>query len=292
MKTITHFILVLGFIITLIQCKSDKTNVSDTDELAVSDNDSEIMFLLPSPDEIINEIFMENMKPDPSFVNPVENSVKYIDTRYQAIVLGVYIADFAYLSYTDETHIEIEYLKVIRDLSEKINLFGLIDESVLNRIQANIINGDSLQSISQELYYKLSDLLENTNRNNIFALITTGAIVESLYLASMNINNISDFENMVTRIFEQKYVFDNFYNFTMQYSSDVYVKSILGELNELKLMFEQLQATNVETKVSRGEGNQLKIEGGTQFIINDEAFKNFKKSITQVRKSIVTYYEK
>ncbi|OFX83815.1 MAG: hypothetical protein A2W99_02995 [Bacteroidetes bacterium GWF2_33_16] len=293
MKTHFLFILAFSFLIGFSQCKSDKPDTSESSqELLVSDSLSNIVFLLPSPDEILNEIFFEEVELNPAFISPITNSEKYLDTRYQALNLGVYIADFAYLSFTDNKNKEIEYLKVIRDLSEKVNLYGLMDENLLNRIQANLTNNDTLQTISQEMYYNLSDMLENTNRSNIFTLISTGTIVEALYLASMNVTNYKEFEEVIKRMFEQKFVFENFYEFAMQYSTDEYVKSILSHLDQLKQMFEDLQKSKTETKVTKTEGNNFRIEGGIEFIVNEQVFQNFKINIIKIREEIINVSNK
>lgn len=287
MKKNIIIILALFTIFSTTQCKLDKPGEKMVSETIEFDPDSEILFLIPSPDEIFNEIFDNEIRLNPAYVNPLENSTKYIDTRYQAMVLGVYIADFTYLSFTDDKNLEIEYLKVIRELAEKVNLFGLIDEKTLERIQSNIMNNDSLQSISQELYIRLSDILKNTERNNIFTLVTTGIIVESLYLASMNITDPEKFEQHAQRLFEQKYVFENFYEFAMQYSTDDYVKDILFELNELKSAFEFIQQTTTETTITRDKQNNIKITGGTDFVVTQESFQNFKNAISQIRERII-----
>lgn len=288
MKTNTFFILVFTLLTLFTQCKPDKTESKDIgSEIMISDSIGNTVFLLPSPDEILNEIFFEKIELNPSYVNPIEKSSSYIDTRYQALNLGVFIADFAYLSFTDNKQKEIEYLKVIKELSEKVNLYGLMDEKLLNRIQANLTNNDTLQNISQEMYYSLSDNLENTNRSNIFTLISTGTIVEALYLASMNVTSYKEFEDVIKRMFEQKFVFENFYEFAIQYSTDEYVKSILGQLDQLKMMFENLQKNETATKITKTEGNNFRIEGGIEFVINEKVFQNFKINITKIREEIV-----
>jgi len=281
------FILVFGLLATFNQCKSDKTNQNTSTETEFSDTIQHMEFLLPSPDEMLSEIFTEEIELNPVFVNPLENVQKYVDTRYQALNLGIYVADFSYLGFTDNMQKEIDYLNVIKDLSEKVNLYGIMDEKLLTRIQTNLTYSDSLKQISQEMYYELSDVLENTNRNNIFTLISTGTIVESLYLVSMNVKDFKEFEGIITRLFEQKFVFENFYDNAMIYSNDSYVKSILAQLDRLKQSFEQLQKNVTESKVTKTTGNDFKIEGGVEFIITENAFNKFKEEITAIRTEIV-----
>jgi len=286
--------LILGFLTIFIftQCKSDSK--SDNDQEAKSEevkqgfgDDDKVIYMLPSPDEIFSEIFMDEMELQPEFVNPASNASNYVDIKSQAINLGVYISDFAYLSAIDDSADELEYLRVIRELTDKVNLYGIVTEDLIDRINENLMVKDSLNKISQELYYKMSQVLENTDRNNILVLIASGSIVEALYLA---VNNI-DFDNsgeVVKKIFEQKFVFDNYYEFAQQYSDDIYVKTVLNELSVIKDMFDHMSYNESDLKVSKSEDNIIIIEGGKEIIVTKEAYLGFRENITNVRTLLVS----
>lgn len=273
----------------LYQCKSDKQDNEkgkQPEELVESDSPNKIIYVLPSPNEVLGEIFMESIEVDPSFVNPSSNAEKYLETRSQAINLGVFIADFAYLSFSNKQTSELEYLKVIKDLSEKINLYGLMEENTIERIQNNLMERDSLSQISQELYYTISSKLENSNQQNIFTLISSGAIIESLYLSVLNIDDFDKYKLIIQRMYEQKFVFDNFYEYAMQNSNDAYVQGILDQLEVIKNTFESIDKIEVAQNVVK-EDNNLRFAGGTEFIVKKETFDNFKTNIISIRNEIV-----
>ena len=73
----------------------------------------------------------------------------------------------------------------------------------------------------------------------------------------------------------------------MVFSNDTYVKTILVQLDRLKQSFEELQKSETETKVTKTEGNDFKIEGGVKFIITENAFNKFKEDITSIRSEII-----
>lgn len=286
---------ILGFlaIFAFTQCKSDKEakekQVAESEKSANGFSDNEkIIYSLPSPDEIFSEIFMEEMKLKPEYVNPSTNALNYIDVKSQSINLGVYISDFAYLSAIDDNTDELAYLKIIRELMDKVNLYGIVNEEMLDRINDNLMVKDSLNKISQELYYKMSNMLESSDRNNILVLVSTGAIVEALYLA---INNI-DFSNSgeaIQKIFDQKFVFDNYYEFASQYSDDIYVKTVLNELSAIKDMFEHLDFNDSKIKVTKESGTDfIVIQGGKEIIVTEEAYLGFRENITNVRTLLVS----
>jgi hypothetical protein len=291
MKMKLYLILGFAFLLAFTQCKSDKKvdekEASEVEENQGFSNGDQVIYMLPSPDEIFSEIFMDDFELKPEFVNPASNSTNYVDVKSQAINLGVYISDFAYLSAIDDSADELEYLKVIRELTDKVNLYGIVSEDLLDRINANLMVKDSLNKISQEMYYKMSRMLENSDRNNILVLISTGSIIEALYLA---LNNI-DFDNsveVVQKIFEQKFVFDNYYEFASQFSDDIYVSTVLKELSVIKEMFDHFAYNETDIKVTKEKDNFIIIEGGKEIIVTKEAYIGFRENVTNVRTLLVS----
>ncbi len=292
MKMKLLFILSFFAVFTLVQCKSDKKEekeqpieIKDTQGFG---DEEQVVYMLPSPDEIFNEIFIEDIELKPEFVNPSTNATNYVDIKSQSVNLGIYIADFAYLSAIDDSADELEYLRIIRDLMDKVNLYGIVDEEMLDRINNNLMVKDSLDRISQELYYKMSRTLENSDRNNILVLISTGAIVEALYLA---INNI-DFNHsgeVIQKIFDQKFVFDNYYEFASHYSDDIYVKTVLSELTAIRDMFDHLDFKESDIKVTKEKDKDfLVIQGGKEIIVTEDAYLGFRENITKVRTLLIS----
>ena len=286
-------ILILSlFALLTVQCKSDKKTEKEEskeiEDVQSFGEDDKVVYMLPSPDEIFSEIFVGDIELKPEYANPTTNATSYVDLKSQAINLGIYISDFAYLSAIDDSADELEYLRIIRELMDKVNLYGIVDEEMLDRINQNMMVKDSLDKISQELYYDMSRKLENADRNNILVLVSTGAIVEALYLA---INNI-DFNHsgeVIQKIFDQKFLFDNYYEFAMQYSDDIYVKTVLNELTAIRDMFNHLDYQENDIKVTKeGDNDFIVVQGGKEIIVTQEAYQGFRENITHVRTLLVS----
>lgn len=293
MKVKILFVLGAITLFALTQCKSDKKNaeqqvVENEEGIQGFENSEGVIYMLPSPDEIFSEIFLDEITLDPKFVNPYTYASNYIDIKSQAVNLGVYISDFAYLSAIENNTDELAYLKIIRELMDKVNLYGIVNEQFLDRINNNLMIKDSLNKISQELYYKMSDILENTDRNNILVLISTGAIVEALYLVTNNID-FNQSGEAIQKIFDQKFVFDNYYEFASQFSDDVYVKTVLNELSVIKDMFDQFTYNESKISITKDTDKDiLIIQGGKEIVITKEAYLGFKENITNVRALLVS----
>jgi hypothetical protein len=243
-------------------------------------------FLLLSPNEILDEIFSEKMTINPQWVNPKSNADKYVDTRQQALNLGVYISDFAYLTINNNKTNALDYFKIIRNLAQKVNVTGYFNEAFFDRIETNLANNDSIINISKEMYYSMSDILEEANRQNIFALVASGAIIETLYLSSMQVKDYSKYQRLAQRIFDQKQLFDNFYGYSSQYQSDKNVKAVLLQLESLKKIFEG-QSKIEKSKVVKDSKNHITIHSDDASVVNEQQFLEFKEDIKRVRQEIV-----
>ena len=257
-----------------------------TDSIQI-DSLQNMVFLMLSPNEILNEIFSKKVTLNPLLLNPRSNAQKYLDIKHQALNLGIYIADFAYLNLCHNKSYTLDYFKIIRDLAQKNNIYGCFDEATFNRIQNNLANNDSLINISQEMYYNMADILENANRQNINALISSGALTESLYLSVMSIDKITDYKDMTQKIFSQKPLFDNFYAFISLYKKDKDVESIITQLDVLKKILDKSDITTKKKKITKDQKNHLEVKGGQDIIFNDAVFKEFKESVINLRQSFI-----
>lgn len=295
MKTIQLFILT-ATIVLFTQCKSNN-KTPDTSGIALTiDSMAEYQksapdFLLLSPNEIMEEIFTEKITVNSAWTNPLSNEQKYIDTKSQAINLGVYIADFAYLNlYGNKTN-TLEHFKTIRLLAQKINIAGYFDENFYRRIEMNLTNNDSIINISKEMYYNMNDILEQTNRQNLFAMVSCGALIETFYLTSVQVTNYEKYHRITQRIFDQDKIFNNFYNFTTEYKSDPNVNNVLEQLNILKRIFDEQSAIKQESNKVKKDANGHLVFGGSsnKKTITEKEFNYFRENVKKIRNDFVSF---
>lgn len=262
----------------------DSLMLSDT---ATFDTTVMVNYLFPSPDEILGEILSTMTDFDLKYINPTSNASKYINTKQQALNMGVYMADLAYINLTDEKNTALQYFKTVRDLSQKINIYKTFDENIYNRIQNNLAQKDSLNEILKSMYNNIMEMLESSNRNNIHALIASGALIEALYISTMNVKTFEEYKPIATKIFEQKFLISNFYEFAWQYKSDPNVREVLILLNKFKTILESSSSETTDKTVKKTNDN-LVIGGGEDIIVTEKKFNEFKQSVTQIRAQIIS----
>ena len=293
---IRRFLFPLAFLFTLYGCKQVGTENKNEDVISADDNTvdinqkiKEVYHRFPSPEEMLALLEVENVSFNDQLLNPVDNRKNYLDSRSQALNLGVYAADLAYLTLFEQHAKASAYFEAIYDLSDKLRVSAAFDRALMFRIQENVENPDSLKVISEEAFVSLSNHLESTDNEKTFALISIGGFIEALYF-SFHLGGEFDEESTFTqRIADQKYVLDNIYNYASNFSHEKSVESSLEKLTDIREVYNQLELVEEETTVSRDEDGKLIIKGGDKLIITAGQFNTLKELITKVRKEITQY---
>jgi len=243
--------------------------------------------LLLSPNEILEEMLVHKQTLNAQLVNLPTNAPKYLDRKQQSLNLGVYLADFAYLNLgTDKTN-SLAYFKIIIDLSQKINIYGNFDEAFFTRLQNNLTNNDSILSLSKEVYYSLASTMQETSLPDAYALMSSGAFIESLYLAVMNIPRYEEFKEAAQKIFEKKQLLESYYTFASAYNRYPDVKSVLAQLKTLKQILDESKITTTKTTIMKNKNNHLTVRGGDEIEVTEAAFYKFKQNVIKIRQDIV-----
>ena len=296
-KIIT-FIFILGVIHVFFACKSDKTRAKgstssseDVPSLETPGDEQEIpediIFLFPSPGEIVEGFFNADLEYKPGLLNSVENKDSYLGSRSQALNLGIYLTDLAYSAKYGLTGESVDYLEAVQSLSAQVGVSTEVFESLMERARANISNSDSIVSISNEAFYKMFTFLETSKKESTLAIISTGAYIESMYLVLETKDEFKEDDPVFAQISEMKYPFDNLFSRARKHEDDKNVASIFKYLNSISQTFEQLAVDETETTVTKSEG-KLIIGGGVKFSLSAENFREMKSAIRSIRIEITT----
>ena len=230
--------LVSLIIVVFANCSNSNQTTQEILSNLQSDQSSidsivEIVYSVPDPDEILNEIFIDNIEFKPGITNSVENVDQYFESKSIALNIGVYFTDMAYLLLRENNAAAFDYFKTIIQLSNDLGISNPQSSDLLSYLENNIDNKDTLFSIFKESIYNFKTELENSKRNKILALIYTGSIIESLYLAINNID-YNDSKMIAEKIIEQSIVIDNLYEFLYQYKLDSDLQLTIEQLDSIK----------------------------------------------------------
>lgn len=262
---------------------TDSTAV-DSSAMMASDVPQEYISI-PSPDEMFS--FMKAVGgagKSTSHLNNPDNLKNYIDTKSKALNFGIYATDFLYCSTFDYGVEGLKYFVNVKKLGDELGISGAISESTAERIKKNIGKNDSLTSISNTLYYSAIAELEKSDKANVLALVIVGGWIESLNLVTNMIKKFDAKNPAIERIAEQKYTLDNLISYLDKYKTDEHVSAVMGQLNELKGVYDQLKEESTSGTVSSKDGKKV-LGGGTTITITEDQYKAISEKVKSIHDS-------
>ncbi|MBI9053473.1 MAG: hypothetical protein JEY96_06615 [Bacteroidales bacterium] len=206
-----YFLLVI-----LISCNniSDKEKLSNTynnqslDTTTVLLKYNNTLFTLPSPYQATYTVKDNNIDFNKKLLNPANNVSNYVTNFQQALNIGVYGTDLGYLNIYDQIPDVISYFTVIKKLSRELGLDNALQVEIIDRIENNINDKDSLLELITGTYRQFDYYLKVNNRKESGVLILTGGWIESIYILSQNALESKN-RQIIDRLGEQKHPLDN-----------------------------------------------------------------------------------
>jgi hypothetical protein len=241
--------------IALTSCTENGTDDVKKEQDTVAQNamNSEarkVFYSLPSPMELSSLLQKSGSRFDKSNLHDLKAVEHYNTNDARALNLGIYGADLSYTSVFDQTQETMQYLKAAQKLSDALGISSAFNKDVVERIQTNMNNKDSLMNIISDSYLETDAFLNENERQNISALIISGGWIEGLYLASKMAFNAPKNDVLLGRIAEQKLSLDNLLGLLSAYQQHASIKDLSTQLNELKVIFGEVELQQGTTTVS------------------------------------------
>lgn len=199
-----------------------------------ADQDSET-FLLPSPLQIASIFKNAGLVYFPGLTSTVKDAAQYNSTFDAAINMGIFSADLSYCVLNKQTQEALDYMKVVKALSEKLG-FGSVFQSnaLMNRFQNNMGNTDSLASVIADLQMETDSYLEANKQKYVGIIAFCGAWVESMYVGS-KVYEKGKSSNVSSRISEQMNILDNLGKLLAKYqAADSHIKGLISDLDVIQ----------------------------------------------------------
>jgi hypothetical protein len=252
-----------------------KTTADDAESLEAIEQEvnefysQNITYKLPSPVEFY--IFLEDngASYQKDLINSAENKAKYYTVQSKTLNFGIFVSDLAYSTVFGQHQETFSYFKITRELADELGYAEGFDKALVQRVENNQYNLDSLYQISNDAYWDACNYLEDQERRDALALIYTGGWLESVYLA---VNSVTEFdlENpVVVRIAEQQILLDNLIGTMYSLDPDMQPQEILDKLIGLQEIFDQLY-------------------DNTDVVITQEQFDEISNAIKSFRNEIVS----
>lgn len=247
-----------------------------------------IFYNIPSPIEMSSLMQRAGAEYDPSILNRIESFEKYNTNSKMALNLGVYGANLSYTRMFDQIQESVNYLSVIRKLSEGLGIPQQPGTFAVSRIEQNIENRDSLLYIITDIYASADIYLKESNRGSTAALIILGGWVEALYIATNIVNYEDPSKEIMERIAEQKYSLTNLIELLKVYENDEIIALYMPLLEKLNATFDKIEIITTKAEIITDSVKKVtSISNQNKINVAIENIKELKTIVTELRKELI-----
>ncbi len=296
-KNLFRLLIVAGLMAGAVSCSnSEKKDSSSTEAVdqelqekqQVVNDVKKVMYSLPSPVETTLLLKKAGAQYDEALLNPTANSNKYNTDKQKALNLGVYGADLSYASIFEQDQTIMQYMNVSKKLAIGLDLLQAIDQSIIDRLEANHDNRDSVIRIISETFLNSNSTLKEDNRPEMAALILAGGWIEALYLATQLTNDVVKDKDLVERIVEQKLSFSEMEKLLGEYTENPDIADVLNQLKPISQAFNQIEIVKSAIETIDDEESRTTVLKATQKInITQAQYDALKSASATLRNSIV-----
>ena len=196
-----------------------------------------IIASIPIPFEIMNRVSGSGLPYKKEMLNPDGNVSKYNTAEGQAVNIGVYGADMAYMIAFERLGESGAYLKSVRVLADAVVIPTVFDEESMKRYQLNNDKQDSVQKMMYTSYSRIDSTLQSNERFGLAALVVTGGWIESLYLTTQQLNGEAKNENnklLYDMLDEQQKHTDDVISMLGMFPNDSLMIQLQNDVSEFK----------------------------------------------------------
>ncbi len=158
---------------------------------------------LPSPFEVVNDLFVYKAPFKSELLNPSTNSEKYLVSFKKEINFGILGVDLSYINFYNQNQETVAYFNAVQGIAKDLNIENVFNEFA-DRYKSNADNHDSLVAIVDNIFNQTDAYLKKNDRYLVASNVMAGAIIEVNYLS---LNLIKDMpktpEN--AKLFEKVY---------------------------------------------------------------------------------------
>ncbi len=259
-------------------------DTTSTEEVITS---LEVEYSVPTPNELFEIVKLQGGEQQVGLVNSLDNRENYVETKEKAIAFGIYSADLAYMSCFGVGTEFLMYMKTIEEMGDELGISGAFDEDLMDRIESNEGDTDSLFAISNETYYDSYLYLEENGKGAELSLIMGAGYIESLYIICNLVKEFNAEDPIVEKIGDQKLVLENLLEFIATYQDDEGVAEMTNDMISLQEVFEiSMDFEESGTNVDNNDG-KLVLSGGGSFEMNAKALADITAKVTELREKMI-----
>ena len=229
----------------------------------------QVFYALPSPIETAHLIQSAGVSYNMDLANPTSNVDKYTTTAQKALNFGIYGADLSYASLFNQTQETIQYMATEKKIADDLGIFEFVHSDIIERIENNINDRDSLMEIITDGFNNANDYLKDAGQAEIAALIVAGGWIEGLYLATSLAQTANNNAQLIDLVIDQRHSLSILMKLLENYKDTSNVSKPFDWLTDLQATYNRVKTTTSETKVETSADGKTTLAANTSTAINN-----------------------
>ncbi len=244
-------------------------------------------YSIPSPIQLGQMLQRAGAGYDKKVLNPAENAAKYSNTNSKALNLGVFGADLSYSAVFNQPQEVMIYLKSSKQLAEELGITTSFSASVMERMEKNTGNRDSLLYIISELFLSSNEALKENDQSNISVLVLAGGYIEGLYVGTQVAKEVKNNKAIYARIGEFRGSLSNIIMLVSTVNgTDGY--DILKDLKSIKAVYDESAVTEESPITSVDTTKKIMTIGGkSNYTLSKEQIEKITTLVATIRAKII-----
>ncbi|GAB4277793.1 MAG: hypothetical protein Kow0068_01070 [Marinilabiliales bacterium] len=294
MKKFVSIAVILILFAALFSCKSDTNNndenLPDKDTVTVTEQPKKnIVFIgLPSPIETSLILQRANVQYDASLLNPAENNENYSSSFSKALNLGIYSADMCFTSMYNQTQQSLEYLSVIKKMSDELGILDAVDKTIFDRMENNANEKDSLMNIISEVTMNAEIALKESDRKETSTTILIGGWIEGLFISAQIAKNYNN-DELYQLIADHRLSLGSIFKMLDEYPDNQDFVKFKELLSPLKESFDNLTVTSTAIEVQTDPDSKITtLSSENKAEMNESIINEIAGKIAEIRNKITS----
>lgn len=292
MKTLHIFFIVLASL--LVSC-----NETDNNEISESANSFEeshlhevrkVFYAIPSPLESAILIYNSGLQFEPNLLLPTKQGRNYATMRQRAFALGVYGTNLSYATAFNKNTYVNDYFKEIKQLASQLGIGEILAPELIEEVERNINNKDTLMDIISKSYVKTHELLRENSVEELSIMIMAGGWIEAMYLATNSSRIGIDNAMFEQKIAEQSAPLEGLIALCEEYPDVKSLDEIKSDLLIIQSHFKTIVFTSDETEVEWNDEDSTTPQMRIHKSQTAEIPKNFLSELSEISMKIRNKY--
>ncbi len=277
---------------TVVGCNTQPTDnktAKNLGDVAVTDSEQEqIQYMLPTPSDILTVIITSGVDYKENLIAPQGIEKRVVHFKHQALIMGIYFADFAYLNIFNKRDLSIDYFASMQSLGGSMGISPLLYDSYFKRAERNMNNIDSLDLIFTNFAQTAFATIDESGSKETLSLIAAGSAIETMYIGFNGISNVYDDKEFIANIKNQRPLFDIYYaNFIQYYKDDADYKDLVADLTLLSQFFTENVKSAGPAKVTKSGEGHFTITDPDNPLLDIQKLDELKELVKRIRTKMV-----